>query len=121
LRLSQNNNSWQAVSIGSDLPSTAALSGAIGADPSLRGLLYLGDTHGLWEGLPDGMGSYHWTLNTDVPDTWVTGVVPHRNSNGFSGTLRVATYGRGIWERLVLASRCLSITCLHKPFRIDPC
>lgn len=89
---------------------------AIGADPAVPGLVYVGTTNGIWEGLPDSSGAYSWTQNLTVPDTYIAGIVPHRGSSfssGYSGALRVTTYGRGVWERQITVSRtCLALHCL---------
>lgn len=83
----------------------------IQADPSTKDVLYLGirgagkdaagnDPNGLWEGIKQDNGTFRWEQNKDIPDTFVIAIVAHRNNiNGYSGVLRLTTYGRGVWER----------------------
>jgi hypothetical protein len=71
----------------------------LGADPVFREVLYIGTDHGLYTGSRGSDGRYSWTLDLTVPDTHISDIVPQRNINGYSGVLRLSTYGRGVWER----------------------
>jgi hypothetical protein len=121
LRLTKVGDSWEAVGIDANLPKNAKLSRTVAADPSIRGLVYVGGQTGLWEGLPDQTGSYQWTLNPTVPDTYVSNIVSHRNSNGFSQTVRLGTYGRGVWERVFVEPPCPTKFCMKQPGKLEFC
>jgi len=115
LRLSQINSKWTLTPLAATLDTSLTLTGAIGADPRMRGEVYVGTTNGLYVGILQGNGTYSWGMNTDVPDTYITGIVAQRNSQGYSGILRVDTFGRGVWERLSGPHRCqpvgVTISC----------
>lgn len=125
LRISQNNNgTWTATplagtpgspgSLPTSIPSISgwSLYGGIAADPRERAVLSVGTTNGLWDGVPQADGSYAWSLDPDVPDSWVLGITPHRSVNGYSGVLRLTTYGRGVWERRIIYDPC-PISCIE--------
>lgn len=108
---------WKTTPIANklNLPAGVRLQ-SIGADPSLRGLVYLGTTNGLWEGLPDSNGDYTWSKDLTVPDTFISGIVPHRNNGIYTGGLRLVSFGRGVWERQLTLARlrrsCDSLICV---------
>ncbi len=108
---------WKTTPIAGKLKLPAGVRPqTIGADPSLRGVLYLGTTNGLWVGLPDSNGNYTWSQDLSVPDTMITSIVPHRNDGRYSGVLRVGTFGRGVWERQLTLARlinsCRTLQCV---------
>jgi hypothetical protein len=103
VKLARAGGNWSSTSL--DQPSDPnRLPGVtitcLGADPAFRGILYIGTDHGLYVGTRGSDGRYSWALDLTVPDTHIFMIVPHRNVNGYSGVLRLSTYGRGVWERV---------------------
>jgi hypothetical protein len=123
ISLDANGYTWQK--IGGKLPSkdgthTVSLTSAIAADPKLQGVVYVGSRRGLWAGTPDATGVYRWRIEGDVPDTKVYMITPDRNQSGYTGAVRLATYGAGIWERR-LSPPCLPAVCIGSVRVIPPC
>jgi hypothetical protein len=106
LTRANSQSAWVATSIVGNFPRTQSLASkagpyvALAADPTVPGMVYIGNITGLWEGTPQTNGSYTWALNQDIPAVDVRAVAAQRDVNGFSGIVRVGTFGRGAWERL---------------------
>jgi hypothetical protein len=110
---------WTVQKLADHLPGVG-LTGAVAADPKLKGVVYVGTRRGLWAGTPDGQGNYSWAIEADVPDTKVTMIMPERTPSGYTGVLRLSTYGAGIWERR-LSTPCTPAVCIGSVRIVQPC
>ncbi len=91
---------WSAVPLAENFPFPGSpMTATIAADPSLKGVVYVGTLDGLWAGSPGPGGSYLWSREEDVPETSIDMIQAQRGAAGYSGVVRAATYGRGMWER----------------------
>jgi hypothetical protein len=88
------------------------LTGAMAADPTRRGVIYLGTMRGLLVGAPDSAGNYQWSLDANLPDARVGSIDSNRNVNGFTGDMEVSLFGRGIWQML-RTSPCPRMLCFR--------
>jgi hypothetical protein len=119
IRVSNDGVGWGATELADNLRKGIELSAAIAADPLLKGVVYVGSQHGLWAGTPDAAGHYSWTKEEDIPETAVTFIQAQRGAGVYTGVLRLATFGRGIWERK-LSSPCTPEVCAGV-VRVLPC
>jgi hypothetical protein len=114
LHLTQATPTWTATPLAGWPPDVGSLPNgldfgagrrnqvAFAADPVKRGQLWLGTRHGLWRGDPVGSNEVAWA-NDPVPETDVREIAARRLTDGrYSGELQMGTYGRGVWERLLV-------------------
>jgi hypothetical protein len=120
LKITKGSAGWVAQDISGDITANTVLSGAILADPLVPGRVLLGDKHGLWIGSPSSSGAYHWAMDPDIPDTWVTTIASHRNSAGGSTLVRLSTFGRGVWERVIANYGLICHECFTWIYRKFP-
>jgi hypothetical protein len=72
----------------------------IAADPDNTGTLYVGTGKGLAVGVRQPDDTWHWSMEQDVPETWVTDIQTRAGTGGRVGVVRTATYGRGVFEHV---------------------
>ncbi len=78
---------------------------ALAVDPLNSGVIYVGTDAGLFVGQYNGAsGAWQWTRSLDFPDTIVTNIKAQVNRNRVLGTLYAATFGRGVYERILVGS-----------------
>ena len=118
IHATKNGSGWSVSSLAASLPAGLELNAAIAADPSLKGVVYIATQKGVWAGTPDS-GGYDWAIEMDVPDTSVTFLQAERAGGAYSGVLRLSTYGRGIWERIV-STPCPPTGCPTQSNSIQP-
>jgi hypothetical protein len=116
---------WTVTPIAANLPADVRLAQtgaapAMAADPSLPGVIYVGSTRGVFVGTPSGTGTYAWQKELDVPDVYISMIHAHRNLAGYSGVVRLASYGRGIWERRITNPCAPASVCVGQ-IRHMPC
>jgi hypothetical protein len=106
VHLTQSQGNWTATPLAGIPGAAGALPDVlinmpqpIQADPAALQTLYVGTNHGLWQGAQQNDGSYNWTKNSEIPDSWLMSIIPHRSIKGYSKVLRLNIYGRGVWER----------------------
>jgi hypothetical protein len=91
---------WSPTALGQNLPATslASSTNGIAADPKSPATLYLGTDVGLLKG--GSAPSSAWTTVASVPNTMVADVMTAEGVNcDAQGIVRVATFGRGVYER----------------------
>jgi hypothetical protein len=88
-----NGTTWQ--SAGLSVSTIDAPTHAVVVDPANSRHLYIGTDVGCWKGRKTDSNTWEWTLfSSGLPEAAITDIAIHARSR----LLRVATYGRGIWE-----------------------
>ena len=110
---------WIATNLADTLPSLASsrLTPTV-ATEALAGftnVFYVGTQRGAWQGAVDTGGVTTWRQSLDSPDTWIADI------QRADTTLRLASYGRGIWERRHFPRPCDSGACAQRPTATAHC
>jgi hypothetical protein len=110
---------WIATNLADTLPSLASSrlppTVATEALAGFTNVFYVGTQRGAWQGAVDTGGVTTWRQSLDSPDTWIADI------QRADTTLRLASYGRGIWERRHFPRPCDSGACAQRPTATAHC
>jgi hypothetical protein len=104
-----SGSAWTSTPIAGALPAVQ-LTNSLAADPLSPGRVYIGTRHGLWVGTPNTAGVYTWAEDPNVPETLIIDIENQRDSHGYSGVIRLATYGRGVYETVPTLPAAAAVT-----------